>query len=189
VSAAADSVGPAGHVAEASPRAGNVLNAASAPSGKPRRNLSRPRQTAATAACGTHDPVEQATEPGGSASAGLPAIGASSSGHVPGPGTLAAASNRTRGPALLAHGSPCAGYFPAQAQTAQGEVQIAVEVDPQGRARASAVLVEQPYGQGFGSAARACAARLKFAPAVDAAGSVVAGQAKLKLRFLRPTMT
>ncbi|MET0340992.1 MAG: hypothetical protein ABW252_08315 [Polyangiales bacterium] len=64
-------------------------------------------------------------------------------------------------------------------------MRIDVEVDALGHARLSRLLHESPRGQGFDGAARACAAALRFAPAVDAHGVAVAGQAKLELRFDR----
>jgi hypothetical protein len=96
-------------------------------------------------------------------------------------------ASSAHGPGLLTTNSPCAGYFPHGARAKYGEVQLTVEVDEQGRARASAIVVEAPLGQGFGSAARSCAERLRFSPAVDAAGTPVYGHAKLKLRFDRAT--
>jgi hypothetical protein len=47
------------------------------------------------------------------------------------------------------------------------------------------VLTELPGGQDFGSAARACAAALRFAPALDGLGIAVPGDARLELSFHR----
>lgn len=89
------------------------------------------------------------------------------------------------GPGLLAVRAPCRGYFPASAQADHGKVRIQIHVDPSGRPRLSQLLSELPLGQGFGPAARACAATLRFAPAVDGQGIAVAGEAKLELSFDR----
>jgi hypothetical protein len=107
-------------------------------------------------------------------------------------GTKGAASDGTgaggaaaHGPGLIARGSPCFRFFPAQARVLAGEVQIEVNVDAAGHSHASRILVESPRGQGFASAASACARQLTFAPAADAAGLPVAGRAKLLLKFRR----
>jgi hypothetical protein len=97
----------------------------------------------------------------------------------------AAGSARARGPGLLARGDICSRYFPSHAHANLGRVQISVQVDAAGHARASRVLLESPLGNEFGSAARACAAALRFVPAIDRRGAPVAGEAKLELRFRR----
>lgn len=116
------------------------------------------------------------------------ALGGASGGRESGGGSHGALAGSVaaagRGPGLLATRSPCAGYFPRQARAEQGEVKIEVEVDPSGRTRASTVLAEHPRDQGFASAARACAARLRFAPALSA-GAPVSGRATLRLTFRR----
>jgi hypothetical protein len=88
-------------------------------------------------------------------------------------------------PALLTTRSPCVGYFPAAAQVDHGRVQIQVSVDEAGHAHGGEIVVEAPRGHDFGSAARACASALRFAPARDALGAAVAGHAKLELHFHR----
>lgn len=90
-----------------------------------------------------------------------------------------------RGPGLLPVASPCRGFFPLGATADHGEVQIDVHVDASGRAHFHRLLAETPRGQGFGSAAAACAAALRFAPARNHAGIAIAGNAKLELRFDR----
>lgn len=97
-------------------------------------------------------------------------------------------SGLVHGPILRAATS-CAGYFPVDARTGRGEVEIDVTVDAGGHARESHVLNEQPFGQGFGVAARGCVQTLSFAPAVDRSGAAVSGHAKLRLRFARPFTT
>jgi Gram-negative bacterial TonB protein C-terminal len=81
--------------------------------------------------------------------------------------------------------NPCGGYFPASAKADHGRVRVHVRVDQAGRASVTRVLTELPGGQDFGSAARACAAALRFAPATDQLGTPVAGDAKLELSFHR----
>lgn len=90
-----------------------------------------------------------------------------------------------RAPRLLALHDPCAGYFPQRATIDHGVVQIDVEVDEAGRPQVNELLQELPRGQGFGDAARACAAHLRFVPALDGAGTPSRGHAKLELRFDR----
>ena len=90
-----------------------------------------------------------------------------------------------RGPGLLAVQNPCGGYFPASATVDHARVRVHVRVDQAGRASVTRVLTELPGGQDFGSAARACAAALRFAPAVDGVGLPVPGDAKLELSFHR----
>lgn len=97
----------------------------------------------------------------------------------------ARADELRHGPGLLTASSPCRGFFPAEATVRSGAVQIAVHVDATGHATLSRLLTELPLGQGFGPAARACAAALRFAPAVNHEGVAVAGEAKLELRFSR----
>jgi hypothetical protein len=104
-----------------------------------------------------------------------------------GGGAPGAAGMLGHGPALLALSNPCTGYFPEDAHVDQGEVQLDVTVDASGHTHASAVLAEQPRGQGFASAAHDCARRLQFAPAVSERGAPMAGHARLKLRFKRRT--
>lgn len=95
------------------------------------------------------------------------------------------ASSLAHGPGLLVTGRPCAGFFPRRARANHGEVQLSVDVDAEGHAHPSAILLEEPRGQGFGPAARDCAEHLRFRPAVDEHGRPVPGQAKLKLSFDR----
>jgi TonB family protein len=90
-----------------------------------------------------------------------------------------------RGPQLLATRDPCAGYFPGTAAANRGDVQLAIDVDAQGHARAREIMLESPRGQGFEKAAKACASQLRFAPALDTQGHPVSGRARIALRFHR----
>jgi hypothetical protein len=133
-------------------------------------------------------------------SADMHVLGASSATRVGDPsarpGALSAASSgsdgpsrgravRSRRPTLLAVRNPCSGYFPSSASADHAEVRITVSVDAAGHAHAREILVERPVGQEFGRAAAACAAALRFVPALDELGTPVDGDAKLELHFDR----
>ena len=104
-----------------------------------------------------------------------------------GQGATAGAGSGTlmRGPRLLATRDPCAGFFPGTADAKRGQVQLSVDVDADGRPHPTQILLELPRGQGFQSAAKACAAHLRFAPALDAQGRPVSASARIALRFER----
>jgi hypothetical protein len=99
--------------------------------------------------------------------------------------TPRASSLPVRAPRLLTKKNLCAGYFPAVATVAQGQVELMIEVDAQGSAHGGQVLFELPRGQGFESAAKACASHLHFAPALDTQGGPVGGHARIGLHFVR----
>ncbi|MCB9662263.1 MAG: energy transducer TonB [Sandaracinaceae bacterium] len=111
------------------------------------------------------------------------AAGAGAGGGT-GPST-AGASGGGHGPTLVAWSNPCAGFFPSGAHTAHGTVQVEVEVGVNGQPAGARVMAEEPRGEGFGGAARACAERLRFRPATSTSGTPVAGRARLLLRFDR----
>jgi hypothetical protein len=114
------------------------------------------------------------------------AEGRAGSGGGAGDDAGAGAGAPAQGPRLLAAGNPCAGYFPAGAHVAHGRVQVEVEVGANGRIAATRVMAEQPLGEGFAGAARACAAdRLQFTPARSSQGTPVEGHARLLLSFDR----
>lgn len=116
---------------------------------------------------------------GGSATTrGTVGQGSAASGPTPGSGA-------TDGPRLLTSANPCAGFFPAGAHVAHGRVQVHVEVGADGHAASTRVLAEEPRGEGFGGAARACADRLRFTPAHTSQGTPVGGHARLLLSFHR----
>jgi protein TonB len=78
----------------------------------------------------------------------------------------------------------CSALFPAQATVNFAQVMLAVRVGPDGRARSVSVLSDP--GEGFGAAARACALRQRYRPALDRSGSPVAAQtAPFRVRFTR----
>jgi Gram-negative bacterial TonB protein C-terminal len=142
-----------------------------------------PAASADTSATAARDGLAASTgsAPGALAAAADGASRAASAAGASGPGSPTAG----RGPALRSFGNPCTGYFPAHAHASQGEVQLDVLVDASGRTHASAVLAELPHGQGFAHAARECARRLQFAPAVSDSDAPMASHARLKLRFKR----
>jgi hypothetical protein len=71
------------------------------------------------------------------------------------------------------------------AEAKRGQVQLSVHVDAQGHPHPTQTLLELPRGQGFENAAKACAAHLHFAPALDAQGRPVNASARIALRFER----
>lgn len=107
----------------------------------------------------------------------LGGAGASAHGH--------GSAGAPHGPGLLHASTSCASYFPSDATTDYGEVQVRVHVDASGHPDTSEILLEHPRAQGFGRAASACARQLRFDPAVDVAGAPIVGEATLKLRFRR----
>lgn len=122
---------------------------------------------------------------GAGATAGAGALGAGPTGGPSGAGGRHGGGEPVSGPRLLASGNPCAGYFPASAQVAHGRVQVEVEVGVDGRIASTRVMAEQPLGEGFAGAARACADRLLFTPAHTSRGTPVEGHARLLLSFDR----
>lgn len=78
----------------------------------------------------------------------------------------------------------CSSLFPPDASVNLAHVTLAVRVGPDGRARSVSVLSDP--GEGFGPAARACAMRQRYRPALDRAGNAVAAQtAPFRVRFTR----
>lgn len=111
--------------------------------------------------------------------------GGAGAGSGTGEGSAQGSGIPTTRPALIASRNPCLGYFPAGAHVDHGRVQIQVRVDETGHASVSQVLIEAPFGHDFARAARACTSALRFAPARDALGVAVTGDAKLELHFHR----
>jgi hypothetical protein len=134
------------------------------------------------------EPAKELTERLASAAEGVATTGADAgNGRSAGTHGLATGGGVLggHGPGLLAVPNACRGFFPAGAKVDHGEVRITVQVDAAGRPRASRLLTEMPLGQGFGRAAQACAAALRFTPAVDGQGSAIVADTKLELRFDR----
>lgn len=126
-----------------------------------------------TSAAGTsRSPVQGAAADAGSA-ASTPARAA-----VGGPG------DRSQPPKPEGSDWDCSSLFPADATANAAHVLLAVRVGPDGRARSVSVLADP--GQGFGAAARACAMRQRYRPALDRVGGPVAAQtAPFRVRFTR----
>ncbi|HEU4539283.1 MAG TPA: energy transducer TonB, partial [Polyangiaceae bacterium] len=107
-----------------------------------------------------------------------PAAQAASRPAAGGPG------DQSRPPAPEGSDWDCSSLFPPDATANAAHVLLAVRVGPDGRARAVSVLSDP--GQGFGAAARACALRQRYRPALDRAGGPVAAQtAPFRVRFTR----
>lgn len=93
--------------------------------------------------------------------------------------------------ASVAHGPrlrsehPCRGLFPYAAGSDRGTATVSVDVTGDGSPAHPRIVTEQPMGQGFAAAALACAARLRFEPAVDAHGVPIASTSVVRLRFTR----
>jgi hypothetical protein len=99
----------------------------------------------------------------------------------------AAGSGRdlSRPAALMRSGNPCTGYFPTDAKSDLATVSLNLSVDATGRVAEIAVQSEDPAGQGFADAARACLRAAAFTPARDAAGNNVAASLAFNLHFSR----
>lgn len=156
---------PPGATADASPSGSEA---------QPRADLASPEHVAGLGA-------QAANEGRGAASADAGANGTGGTAAANGQG----AGALLRAPRLLATRDPCAGFFPGTAEASRGQVQLSVDVDAQGRPHPTQTLLELPRGQGFESAAKACAAHLHFAPALDAQGHPVSARARIALRFER----
>lgn len=141
------------------------------------------RATGAPAASSVSGAVASASATGGSSAGSTPS--ATGAGPASSAGGGSASDAPASSPRLLSAGNPCAGYFPAGANAAHGRVQVEVEVGPNGRIESTRVMAEQPLGEGFGGAARACADRLLFRPAHTVQGTPTEGLARLLLRFDR----
>lgn len=125
------------------------------------------------------------------AAGGLPSawgVGGRAAGAGAGPRAAAAgaASSTARAPArLLKAGNHCADLFPFAAVSDTGSVAVALEVAPSGQPQGARIVDEAPRGQGFALAASHCVRRLRFAPATDDSGRVVASRSFVRLQFQR----
>jgi hypothetical protein len=125
------------------------------------------------------------------AAGGLPSawgVGGRAAGAGAGPRAAAAgaASTAARAPArLLGAGNRCADLFPFAAASDTGTVAVALEVAPSGQPQGARIVDEAPRGQGFALAASHCVRRLRFAPATDGSGRVVASRSFVRLQFQR----
>lgn len=170
-------------VDQGSPRSRRA-QAATPPAASPSEPASPNTEGPATAANGTAASAGEALA-GAGTTGGTGAHGTGLTGGPNGAGAGGGGGEPVSGPRLLASGNPCAGYFPAGAQVAHGRVQVEVEVGANGRIASTRVMAEQPLGEGFAVAARACADRLLFRPAHTSRGTPVEGHARLLLSFDR----
>ena len=146
-----------------------------------------PAEPREEAIAGNNSVVASAGFSGGEGGAELSTPGANGLGAnaADGGSGAGAAGRGGRGPILMAFANPCAGYFPSGAAVRHGEVEVEVEVGEDGRTAHTRVQVESPRGEGFASAARACASHLRFTPAQSEGGVAVRGRARLRLNFDR----
>jgi hypothetical protein len=138
------------------------------------------------------DPVDRAQQPDPRAIAiarsGFVGSGDGSEFGPPGRAKLAGnprSAATGRRPRLKSSWNPCSNVFPSEATADYGTVTIALAVSSSGAAALPHVLSESPVGQGFGQAARACAAQLHFHPAVDVTGVAVTSNSVVRLKFAK----
>jgi protein TonB len=146
-----------------------------------------PSDALAPSPLGAEPPTDVAGELASSGAApwGVGAAAAMAGGGGSGGADAAVPDKPSFPPGLMAVGNPCRGFYPAAADVDHGEVRVVVRVGRDGTTRGSDVVEEVPSRQGFGPAARACVARLRFRPARDAGGDAIPGQALLALSFDR----
>jgi protein TonB len=103
---------------------------------------------------------------------------------VGGDGAPAAGPDRSRRAAPEADDWRCSDLFPASVDVDVEKVLIAVQVRADGKP--TSVEVVRDPGRGFGPAARTCAMRQRYAPALDHDGTAVAGATRpFSVRFTR----
>jgi hypothetical protein len=170
----------AGTFAATAPRLKRGLKRSRAPAPTPTTE----REEAAAVAMGAAERVEggaaeQDTAEGawGTAGHGRGAAGRGAAGAGNGSGA--------HGPMLLAADEPCRGLFPYSARAGHGEVTVVLDVTQTGVPHHPRVARELPAGQGFAVAARACAERLRFLPAVDPSGRPIESRSMVRLHFAR----
>lgn len=86
---------------------------------------------------------------------------------------------------MLAESDPCRGYFPRNAQSDRGDVTVIATIQARGAVVATEIETEEPAGQGFAAAARACLGQQRFQPALDDDGKATAARTRVKIRFSR----
>jgi hypothetical protein len=89
-----------------------------------------------------------------------------------------------RQPALLGRDG-CRGFFPERAQRHHGSVTVIATVRASGAIARLEIEAEDPVGEGFAYAARACLSRQRFEPALDERGLPAAARTRIVLRFSR----
>jgi protein TonB len=112
------------------------------------------------------------------------ATGVGTGAPKPAPLPAAPAVDRSRPPTPLSKNWDCP--FPSEAE-AEGinaiKVQVVVTVSPDGRPRNVTVLKDPGFG--FGRAARACALRNAYTPALDPTGKPIEQSFSVAVRFTR----
>lgn len=93
-------------------------------------------------------------------------------------------TNLSRMPSLPA-ADACKGFFPSSADDDVAVVTVRVVVRPNGDVASVVVTKEDPRGQGFGQAARACLLKSRFVSGLDVEGRPVTAQALVNVRFFR----
>ena len=157
-----------------------------------------PPQQAEEAVDFTTDPNGKSYGGGVVAASGTAAFGVAGArvSPVPGSAPLAPVTARPAGDALtpasnlsrkpqLPGSDPCRGFFPGSAQDDVGDVAVMVTIGKTGRVSNTQLLSENPRGQGFAGAARACMASQSFVPALDRDGNPAATAIRVNLRFSR----
>jgi periplasmic protein TonB len=85
----------------------------------------------------------------------------------------------------LDEADPCRGYFPRSATDDDAQVSLHVVIGKSGKITSAVLLSEDPPGQGFGAAAKACLLSKRLAPALDRDGNPAATATRINLRFIR----
>jgi periplasmic protein TonB len=97
---------------------------------------------------------------------------------------LVAASDLSRAPRLN-ESDPCRGFFPRNASNDTAQASVLVTIGKNGGVSSARVVAENPAGQGFGQAARACMMTKRFVPALDRSGDPAATALRVNVRFSR----
>lgn len=97
---------------------------------------------------------------------------------------LVAASDLSRAPRLN-ESDPCRGFFPHNASNDTAQASVLVTIGKNGGVSSARVVAENPAGQGFGQAARACMMTKRFVPALDRSGDPAATALRVNVRFSR----
>lgn len=97
---------------------------------------------------------------------------------------LVAASDLSRAPRLN-ESDPCRGFFPQNASNDTAQASVLVTIGKNGGVSSARVVAENPAGQGFGQAARACMMTKRFVPGLDRSGDPAATALRVNVRFSR----
>jgi hypothetical protein len=97
---------------------------------------------------------------------------------------LVAAGDLSRAPRLN-ESDPCRGFFPQSANDDSAQASVLLVIGKSGAVSSARVVAENPRGQGFGAAARACMLSKRFVPALDRAGLAAATSLRVNVRFSR----